>query len=113
MSNAFQTTAPTFKALSDRAFAEMRESERAAEQAKRRRIRIKEEVLLPDLRVRYPEHKLTDSFVNSLLDKRAGADPYWKSKVGANRWHLDQAVMYAGLAQVAAERDRRVREEDS
>lgn len=107
---AFQTTPITFEELAERAFTEMREAERAAEQAKRRRDRMKVETVLPDLRVRYPKEVLTEPFVNSILDKHAGTDPYWKSKAGANRWHIDQATMYAGLAQVAAELDRRTQE---
>lgn len=103
----FQVTPSNFDALAQRTFAELAEAERCAEQASRRRARIREEILLPDLRARYRESQLTEPFVNSLLDKRAGVDPYWKSKASANSWHLNQAQAFGTAALVAAERERR------
>lgn len=101
MNQSFKPTPHDFRNLAQRALAELEEAERAAEQAKRRRARIREEQVLPDLRTRYHESKLTEPLINSVLDKRAGTDPYWKSKAGANRWHLDQSRTYSLAALVA------------
>lgn len=109
MPKPFRTTETSFEALSTRAFAEMQKGEQCAEKATRRRARLRVAVVA--------EHDQrnaargiappTEDFIDSILDKKCGSDPYWKSKVSGNQLHERRAAMYAGLAQVAAERERR------
>lgn len=106
----FLTTEFTFEALVDKAHSEMCEAERSAEKAVRRRARLKPQIQ-QELAQRYLREP-TDMELTTVLDKRCGSDPYWKSKAGSNRWHVDQATMYGTLAMVAAEQERRDRLEE-
>lgn len=104
MNRPFTTTPTTPTALLERAFDEMRQAERCAEKAKRRRATLRISVV-GDHDQRHAargQAPPTEAFIDSVLDKRCGQDPYWKSKVGGNQWHMAQATMYANLAHAAA-----------
>lgn len=108
----FVPTPYTFEDLSTRAAAELLESEKSAELANRRRVKVASHVVT-DLTQRHANRRNSDgpseAEVDSVTNTRCAEDPVWKAHVGSNRWHLDQATAYGIAALVASERDVRAR----